>query len=104
MFSIQTRLSKISSLFGKDKIQEKGYLADSIATLCYTIRLVAKNSTYRQFSEELSVSLYKNKPFKKWINMKMVGVKKHNKIIVVLLKNHSRKLLYLFAKLLSLLS
>ncbi len=104
VFSIQTRLSKISSLFGKDKIQEKGYLADSIATLCYTIRLVAKNSTYRQFSEELSVSLYKNKPFKKWINMKMVGVKKHNKIIVVLLKNHSRKLLYLFAKLLSLLS
>lgn len=75
-----------------------------MATLCYTIRLVAKNSTYRQFSEDLSASLYKNDPFKKWINMKIVGVKIHNKLIVILLRNHSRKLLYLFAKLLSLLS
>lgn len=99
--SILLRLKKISAIFGTENML-KDYFIDSIKNLCFTIRLVGKKSSYRQFCQEITVAIYSNKECMKLIELPMKNNNWHSRAMMFLLRKQNLKLLFMLVSILNL--
>lgn len=72
--SIVLELAKVSTLFGKQKMV-KDFLPDCVSKLCFSIRLLEKNCSYKQFHRTISNAIYSDRNLTEMLNMLTGGGK-----------------------------